>query len=228
MDHVTSSSSDGQFVTADKQVMTDQRSRWVDGVLASLAFLGLVVVLIVATILAKRAGPMVLLVETAVMLTLSLFCLLRALDGERTAVHQAWYGILSGFFAWTALEAGALLGQLAIETERGVILFLVLGGFVLVVAQRGGLPLIGAQFWLGAFFANWVGHLVLFTQRYLAQDYPVFTITYRVSGGLAALGIVGVYGWIFKRSRTRLQRLWAALSVFVLIIIVVYAVRGFW
>ncbi len=105
---------------------------------------------------------------------------------------------------------------------------MVLGGFVLVVARRGGLPLIGSQFWLGAFFANWMGHLVLFTQRYLAQDYPIFAITYRASGVLAALGIVGAYWWIFKRSRTRLQRLWAALSVFVMIIIVVYAVRGFW
>ncbi len=95
----------------------DRRSRWLDGLVASLTFLGIVAALIVATILAKRAGPVVLLVETAVMLALALFCLLRGLDEGRTAVHQAWYGILSGFFAWTALEAGALLGQLAIETE---------------------------------------------------------------------------------------------------------------
>ena len=214
--------------SSEAEQAADRRSRLVDGLLASLAFLLIVVLLIVTTILAKRAGPMVLAVETAVMLTVAFFLLHRSLDQGRTAVHQAWYGILSGFFAWTALEAGALLGQLTIETERGVVLFLVLGGFVWMVARRGGLPLIGAQFWLGAFFANWVGHLVLFTQRYLAQDFPVFAVTYRVSGVLAGFGVLAVYWWIFKRSQTRLQRLWAALSIFVLLIIVVYAIRGFW
>jgi len=214
--------------TGTAVAMSNRRSRLVDGLLASIVLLLAVVVLIVTTIVLKRMGPLALAMETAVMLALSFFCLHRSLDDGRTAVPQAWYGLLGGFFGWTALEAGALLGQIKIETEQGVLLFITLGGMLWLTQRRGGLPLTGAQFWLGAFFANWVGHLVLYTQRYLAQDFSIFSITYRASGVLAGLGIVGVYWWIFKRSQTRLQRLWAALSIFVLLIIVVYAIRGFW
>jgi hypothetical protein len=205
---------------------TERRSKWIDGVLASALFLLLVVALIVLTIGAKRLGAVALGVETAVTLALAIFLLHRSLQPRFDAVARAWYGIVGGFLAWTTTEASALLGLTSLDHEGNVVLFL-LAALALPVMARHGLPL-GARFWLAAFVLNWGGHIVLFVQRYLAQDYPIFAVTYRVSGVLAGLAIVGIYAWIFRRSQTRLQRLQAALWVFVMIIIVVYAIRGFW
>ncbi len=205
----------------------DRRSKLLDGVLASILFLLAVVALIALTIFMKRVGPVALFVEGVVMTAVAIYLLQRSYASHLAEVTRAWLGVLGGFFGWTALEASALLGQLAIETEQGVWLF-VLAGLVTAVLFRNSLPL-GPKFWLAAFHANWVGHIILFTQRALALNgYPIFETTYKLSGVIAGIGIVGVYTWIFTRSRTRIQRLWAALTIFVLIIIVVYAIRGFW
>lgn len=208
--------------------MSDRRSRWQDGVFASLLFLLTVVALIVTTILLKRVGPTALFIEAVVTFVASMFLLQRSYSPGITAVSQVWHGVLSGFLAWTTLEAAALLGQIAIETERGGALFLVTAVTFWIIRRHGDLSL-GAQFFAAAILANWIGHLVLFTQRYLALNgYPLFQTTYRLSGVVAAIGIVVVYSWIFRRSQTPLERLWAALSVYVLVIIVLYAARGFW
>ncbi len=210
-----------------KSTTGDRSSKLRDGLLASIIFLLSVVALIFTTILLKRVGPVALFIEGVVMTAVSIYLLHRSYAPHLPEVTRAWLGVLGGFFAWTALEASNLLGQLAIETERGVWLF-VMAALVTAVLFRHGLPL-GPKFWLAAFHANWIGHIILFTQRALALNgYPIFETTYKLSGVLAGIGIVGVYAWIFTRSRTRIQRLWAALAVFVLVIIVVYAIRGFW
>lgn len=211
----------------EQPVNLERRSKLRDGVGASLAFLALVLGLIVVTILMKRLGTTALAVETAVTLALAIFCLVRSLQPHRSVVAQAWYGIIGGFLAWTTTESSALLGFTSLDHEGNVVLF-VLAALALVVLARSGTLALGARFWLLAFVLNWFGHIVLFVQRYLATDYPIFAVTYRLSGVVAAVAIAGIYIWIFTRSKTRIQRLQAALWVFVMAIIVAYAIRGFW
>lgn len=207
--------------------MTDMKSKWIDGVLASVLYLVIVVFLIVLTIFGKKTGPHFLITEGVVMLVAGTFMFNRSYRRDLPDVQQAWSAILAGFLSWTSLEAFALVGQITIETEKGVSLFFV-ALLAFIVAHRHGLQT-GPRFFGATFLANWIGHLVLYTQRALyLQGYQVFEITYRASGVVAFFIMIGVYYWMFTRSKNRIQRLWVSLSVFVLVIIMVYAVRGFW
>lgn len=205
----------------------DFRSRWIHGVAASLVMLAVVVGLILLTIGMKHLGRVALLIESVVMLAAAGYLFHGSLRYTGNQVRQAWFGIMGGFAGWTFLEASALLGQVAIENERGVALF-ILVLVLYVILYRRGLET-GPGFWGAAFLANWAGHLVLYLQRYcILQGYDYFRFTYRASGVMAGIGILLVYGWIFTRSRTPVRRLAASLSVFVLVIILVYSIRGIW
>jgi hypothetical protein len=70
----------------------------------------------------------------------------------------------------------------------------------------------GAKFWLLIFMMNWVGHVYIHVvEEYLVGSAAktLFTVTAAAYGLL----IIGLIYWIFARTQTRVQRLWAAVWI---------------
>jgi hypothetical protein len=199
------------------------RSKWVDGPLAIVLILALTAGLILLIRSSQALGDSGQVAYMLVCLGLSLFSLRGSLAEKAGEMRRAWLGLCGGMLAWAVIEMAQLLGFAAIEDAGGSVLFL-LAACVLGLLWQS-LPL-GARFWMALFFMNWAGHVLIFTQRFLAQTVPVFTVTEKAMGFLAGLGIPVVFGLIFIRATSRVQRLWGAVWVWFLTAVIYYVFRG--
>ncbi len=192
---------------ADSELATNGRSKVIDGLLATLIILILLAVLIGFIFLANMAGTTGIVLYIVLALVITWYFLKKSLDEKLNAVPRAWYGIISGMTAWTVLELGEILNLAGIECKDGV--HLIILAAIVTWLLWNILPL-GAHFFIFIFFINWAGHIVIKVQEYLGEFWEIFNITLAIYSW-AALPIAGlIIYWIFTRSETRIQRLYAA------------------
>ena len=200
------------------------RSKLIDGLLA----FGTLVILVFVTALLRRPfqsyGMPGLLIYTLAMLALAYTCLELSVNGRVHEYARAWYGMVGGLFAWTALETSSFIGLQLIAQLEGL-LFLIMLGLFAAILWRHGLP-IGAKFWLQTFLMSWTGHFILVTQQFLSPYTRIIDITYPLTGYLSITAALGVLIWIFSRSRTPISRLWGAVWMWFLVVIALYVFRG--
>jgi len=64
------------------------------------------------------------------------------------------------------------------------------------------------------------------TEETLAAFSPVFHLAYRATGFLAIIAALLAIGWILFKSRRRMQRISAALTIWFLFSLALYVFRG--
>ncbi len=202
-----------------------KNSKWVDGPLAVVFLLALMMVLILLIKPFKLLGIGGYGIYGILCLALAIFSLLRATDDRLKVVSRAWYGILGGMFTWTASEMASLVGGISIENYDGLWFFLIAFLPLLTLIYRKILSG-GALFFVAIFYMNWGSHLLLKVPRHYAEMVPFLTTLEKIFAIVAGLGIAGLFYWIFARCKTRTERIWCAVWVWMLITVILYVVKG--
>ena len=185
----------------------DIKSKVFDGVFATGLIIAVLAVLIGLIILSKsvgREGLIVYIITAMVVVGLSLK---QSLNNNLSKVSRVWYGIVGGMFAWVVMELGEILGFSSIESEEGFHIFILAGIFTSFLWRY--LP-IGVRFFVFIFFLNWGGHIVIHLQKYLANSWEFFHTTLLIYSWMALPASLYTVYWIFSKSDTRVQRLYAA------------------
>ena len=185
----------------------DLRSKLIDGLGGSVLLLLLLAVLIGMIIAVRNAGAVGIVSLTVILIILTWFFLKCSLNENLSDVLKAWYGIISSMTAWTVLELGELLGLAGIECKDGTHLIILAAIFTLLLWKY--FPL-GPRFFIFVFFLNWAGHILIKLQEYLGTFWAVFDITLTFYSWAALILAVFTIIWIFVKSETRIQRLYAA------------------
>jgi len=189
-----------------EQKVEFQSKIW-DGLIAAILIIVILAVMIGLIFVARIAGAVGFSVYGIAMILVAGICLKFSLNDNLSEVARAWYGIVGGMAAWTVLELGEMLGFAGIECKDGTHMFILAAIFTWLLWKY--FP-IGARFFIFIFFLNWGGHIVIKIQEYLGGFLGFFQITLLVySWAALPLAALIVY-WIFTKSETRIQRLYAA------------------
>ncbi len=204
---------------------TDLRSKLTDGVLAGgvLIMLELMFILFITPIKEVFGNPG-LLVYTVSLLAVTVICLERCLTIRNPDMIRAWWGVLGGMTAWVVIELNNWLGNQSITNETGLLnLFLAL--LMVSVLWRRIAPL-GLRYYFLLAFMGWIGHVALAALSFLTRTMVQLQMLVPLIGYLAgAVIVVGVF-YIFLRSQTRLERLNAAIVIWLSAMIMIYIFRG--
>jgi len=202
----------------------DLKSKLVDGLLAFLLICVLLFVLIILMVPLGRMGSIGYWLYGLITLVIATISLYLAVWKSKSEVQQAWLGIAAGMGAWSVQEASGTLGLVALEDANGVILFVLISAFLLVLWKKLG---IGPRFALGFIWLNWFGHLQLKSQVFLCETgMTVFCRTLPLTGILAGALILGLLVYLFGWSKYRIQRLWLASWIWLGMTIIVYVIKG--
>jgi hypothetical protein len=202
----------------------DLKSKLVDGLLALLLICVLLFVLIILMVPLGRLGDAGYWLYGLITLAATAVCLYLAVWKPKSDVQQAWLGIAAGMCAWSVQEASGTLGLVALEDADGVILFVLITTFLVILWKKMG---IGTRFALGFLWLNWFGHLLLKGQVYLCEaGSGFFCGLLPLTGYLAGAVILGLLVWLFGWSKNRIQRLWLASWIWLAMTTIVYVIKG--
>ncbi|HBX69507.1 MAG TPA: hypothetical protein DEH25_09030 [Chloroflexi bacterium] len=188
---------------------TELRSKFFDGALSALIIMFIMFPLIMLFKPLKVWGDPAYWAAALVFLALGSWCLFRATQEKLSEVGRAWYGIFGGLCAWTVTEISHELGLIDIE-RADIVLVLAVSLAVLAVMWKY-FPF-GAHFWIVIFLMNWVGHVFIHVVQAVFDSALASTIFTVTTAGYVLL-MLGLLYWIFARSQTRLQRLWAGVWI---------------
>lgn len=203
----------------------DLRSKLIDGLLAAgvLVLLDVVMVLFVKPIMIIFGRPG-MLVYTVVLVAATAICLERSLSNRDPEMTRIWWGILTGVTAWVVIEFSNWLGSQAIINETGVI-NLMLAILIASVLWRK-VAFIGLRYFILLLFMGWLGHAglasIIFLASFIPQFQTLLTGVGIVSGVVMAVSVL----YIFIRSRTRIDRVNAALVIWFAAMVMIYVFRG--
>ena len=197
----------------------DLRSKLTDGLLAAgvLVLLDIVIIMFVKPILVLFERPGIL-VYTVVLVAFTSICLERSLSLRDPEMTRAWWGILGGSAAWVVIEFSVWLGSEVLISETGIVILIL--AFLIASVLWRKISYVGFHYFLLIFFMGWIGHVGLASIIFLADYMPQFQMV------LPGTGILGSIFFIFLRSRTRMDRLNAALVIWFSAIIIIYVFRG--
>jgi hypothetical protein len=187
----------------------------VDGIFsAALLLLASITILLVIRPIAVAFEQPGLLIYMLALLAVSMYSLQQALLPVYTDTARAWYGIVGGMLSWSVARVSSEMGVPILPNPAGIVLLIMV---VLIVALlwKSALPL-GGRFFSLTFLLNWAANVFLSVQGWLAQISPIFALSLRLVGVLAAAGAVLIAGWILFRSRGRMQRVSGALALWFL------------
>ncbi|MEN6410466.1 MAG: hypothetical protein ABFD44_12230 [Anaerolineaceae bacterium] len=203
---------------------SELRSILVDGVLAAGILLLVVVVTLLLNRVFRNMGAPYVLIYALTLIALAFCCLEFGLHHSLANTTRAWYGMVGGIFAWSAVRTAQLIGMGSL-TSANSILLLIMASLFFGVMWLHGLPL-GVQFWLQAFLLNWLGNLLIEGQKYLSQWSNFFNNTLTLTGYTAILAVLLIGVWLFERSTNRLKRLRSALFASFCLTIVLMVFMG--
>ena len=206
-------------------ISRDGWSKLTDGLLAALVLylIWLVVVLSLRSI-GQMIGLPGLLVFTLGLMAVAMYSLQHAVLLHHAEATRAWYGVAGGSLAWAVVEVVAIFDAPVLTNPGGIVLLL-MTGMVLAVLWRHVLP-VGVKFFGITLMLNWTVHVVMRVQETLSGMSPIFTLTYRLTGYAAILGVVITIGYIVFHSKRRIQRISAALLLWFLCSLALYVFRG--
>jgi hypothetical protein len=203
------------------------RSKLLDGLLAPV-FLILITILVVllirpVEILFQRPG---LLVYTVILLAGAVVSLERSVVLRFPDAARALWGTVGGLLTWAVIELSNLIGNQGAINQTAILL-LMLVGLIVGVLWKKVLPL-GVKFYTVTFLGGWIGHLgvqgIQFVLK-LSSD-PSANGTYQMIGfSLIGLCVI-IMGWIFLQSKSRIQRLWGTVALWLCAILLIYIFRG--
>ncbi len=133
--------------------------------------------------------------------------------------RRVWMGLVGGLLAWTITELASRMSNLAVVSESGIILFILV---IMIVGTlwRRALP-IGARRFMLVFFMSWVSQLFLAAKLIASGWSDIFMMIFTAVGVLAILAVFFLILWVFFRSHTTRQRMvasawiWFSLSIFI-------------
>ena len=203
------------------------KSKLMDGLVAPL-FLILITILVAllikpVEILFQRPG---LLVYTVVLLAAAIVSLERSVVLRFPDASRALWGAVGGLLTWNVIELSNLIGTQGLITETGVLL-LMLVGLIIGVLWKKILPL-GVKFYTVTFLAGWVGHLGTQGIKFLLtiNKSPDANNTFQVIG-FSVIGLcVMIMVWIFLQAKSRIQRLWGTVALWMCAVLLMYIFRG--
>jgi len=188
---------------------TDLRSKLIDGLLSFVIIMAMMWPLILMFRLLPQWGLGSYWAAAVIILAAAIWMLYLTTLEKSSQVARAWYGIFGGLCAWTVAELSHELGMLDIE-QSDILIMLVLFSAALLVLWKY-LPE-GARFWIVIFMINWVGHIFIHVTEACCAgaQLDIINMTTALAFGLMT---IGSFYWIFYRTTTRLQRLWAGVSI---------------
>ena len=187
---------------------TELKSKFFDGLLSAVIMMAIMYPLIIMFRYLEGWGTTSYWAAAVLFLIAGIWMLYRATQEKLSEVGQSWYGIVGGLCAWTVTEVSHSINLMDIEGFDVVLVMALAAGFLAVTWKF--FPT-GARFWIAIFMMNWVGHVFIHS----GEDFlgtatrTVFTVA-AVAYGLLLIGLIY---WIFARSTTRVQRLWAGLWI---------------
>lgn len=185
-----------------------------DGLLPALVMLLLIVVpSLIMLLIPTPFGRPRLLVYMLVLLMLGMILLERSLPEDRSIIRRAWYGLAGGMLTWMATEVTDRLSEAGLISLDAVPFLLILG-LVIAILWRRVLPL-PARWFVLAFFLNWASRLIISGEQFVVDHLPHLQLIYPVTIGI---GIAGALAWFFViiwRSYNRLQRIQAAIGLWI-------------
>lgn len=201
------------------------RSKLTDGLLAAGVMVLLEVMLILFVnpilILFDRPG---MLVYTVVLVALAAICLDRSLSNRDSEMTRAGWGIIGGIVTWVVIEFSSFLGRQSLINETGILNLMVVVLLASVIWRK--LPYIGLNYFLSIALIGWLSQVCIASLRFLTSFEPRIETVFIGMGVLAAILMASSIGYIFFRSRTRLERLNAALVIWFSAILMIYVFRG--
>jgi hypothetical protein len=203
----------------------DLRSKLIDGLLAAgvLVLLDVLIILFVNPIMVIFDRPG-MLVYTVVLVAIAAICLERSMSSRDPEMTRAWWGILSGVGAWIVIKFSDWLGSQAIINETGVI-NLMLALLVASVIWRK-VNFVGLHYFILVFFMGWLVHVGLASLMFLSSYMPQFHTILSGTGILFGVVMAASVLFIIVRSQTRMERLNAALVIWLSAMIMIYVFRG--
>lgn len=181
-------------------------SKIFDGVLAAVILYLLLsfATLLVGPVFASFGRPG-LLIYCLTLIAVSVYCLEHSLLTRIPDTYRAWYGMIGGIAAWSAVSLGNSLGELSISSITGV-LVLILVSLTVTRLWRRHLP-VGAKFYSLTFLTAWTGQVIIEGRPLLAVWQPVSESVYQGAAYIAIFAALGIVWWIFTRTDRRIERL---------------------
>ncbi|HWQ46423.1 MAG TPA: hypothetical protein VN376_06120 [Longilinea sp.] len=133
--------------------------------------------------------------------------------------RRVWMGLAGGLLAWTITEMASRLNDMAVVSETGIILF-ILVLMIVGTLWRRALP-IGARRFMLIFFMAWVSQLFLAAKLMASGWSDIFMLIFTAVGVIAILAVFFLILWVFFRSHTTRQRMvasawiWFSLTIFI-------------
>lgn len=185
-----------------------------DGLLPALVMLLLIVVPSLLMLpIQTRFGRPGLLVYMLVLLMLGMILLERSLHEDRPIIRRAWYGQAGGMLTWMATEVTDRLSETGLISLDAVPFFLILG-LVIAILWRRVLPL-PARWFVLVFFLNWSSRLIISGEKFVVGYFPHLRLIYPITIGIGSVGALACFFVIMWRSRNRLQRIQAAIGLWI-------------
>jgi hypothetical protein len=185
-----------------------------DGLLPALVMLLLIVVPSLLMLpIQTRFGRPGLLVYMLVLLMLGMILLERSLHEDRPIIRKAWYGLAGGMLTWMAVEVTDRLSEAGLISLDAVPFFLILG-LVIAILWRRVLPL-PARWFVLVFFLNWSSRLIISGEQFVVGYFPHLQLIYPITIGIGIIGALASFFVIMWRSRNRLQRIQAAIGLWI-------------
>jgi len=201
------------------------RSKLVDGLLAGSVFVLLELLLILlikpVQVIFSRPG---LLVYTVSLMAVGVLCLEQSLSAEKDEMNQAWWGTLGGILGWVVIELGTWLGGQSMIGETAIFSLM----FILLIVSSlwRHTRLVGFRYFALLIFLGWIGHVAIQGIVLLVTYMPQLGMTLTIIGLLAGVGLATALLYNFFGTRSRQERLDAAIMAWFAVMVLIYAFRG--
>jgi hypothetical protein len=157
------------------------------------------------------------LIFALILMAGSVASLEESLRNRRAENERVLLGMFGGILAWLVTEISNQIGSLALYSDAGMILF-ILVALIVGTLWRRGLPL-GAKLYMQTLLLSWLTRIFLAGQQFMSAWSPIFIVVYQIIGYLGLLGGLFVCVWIVFRSQTRYERLHLALVLWFLVLL---------
>jgi hypothetical protein len=197
------------------------KSKFFDGFLSAVIITAVMIPLILMFRFLDQWGMISYWVAAILMLVAATWMLYRATLEKLSEIGRAWYGIVGGLCAWTVTEISHESGLIDIEAFDIVLVLALLISFLAVMWKY--FPT-GAKFWIIIFMMNWIGHVYIYAILEFFESALVTTI-FTITAAAFGLLIIALLYWIFMRTTTRIQRLWAGLWIWLSLAMLYFLLR---